>query len=279
MFGAAQRSGADAFVRVIHRSGIRRPVERAAAVERPQRVEAAQGIRSTQRKFAERGRDLRIAPLDQQPLRGQPVPAIRVAEQLHKFGGRGTGKPRRLAIDRLVFRDDAPDATEVVAFVEMPFPDLFRQPRHHENDVLDDAVIEVGDVERTIRADARIDRTEAFVGRGEKLLLRGMETRCHGRDATAELEPAEQMPAGLGDKDIAARIGGKLVPVVAANAGRDGVGAQPPVVAKFERAERDGRRHANGKNFRRPAGDVHVHPEQAAITTATLRGFEEIPVP
>jgi len=95
----------------------------------------------------------------------------------------------------------------------MTLADLLRQPRHHKDHVFNDAVIHIGDVERAVGADAGINGTKAFVGRGEEFLLGRIEPGCTRLDTAAEFQASDEVAAGFGDKDVAARVGGKLVAV------------------------------------------------------------------
>ena len=65
-------------------------------------------------------------------------------ECLHEFRTRRGRELRRLAIERTVFGDDTPDAAQIISLVEVALFDLLCQPRHHEDDVLDDAVVSIG---------------------------------------------------------------------------------------------------------------------------------------
>ena len=169
---------------------------------------------------------------------------------------------------------DAPDAAAVVAFVEFAFGNLLGEPGDDEDDVLDDAVIHVGEIESAVGADAGVHGAEALVGAGDEFLL-GREEACGVRlRAAIEFQGADEVAGGVGHEDVAAHLGRKLIAIVEAGAGDDSVGAQAAVIAQFERTERDGGRDADGKTFCGILGDVHIDAEAAATTA--LREFGEV---
>jgi len=71
---------------------------------------------------------------------------------------------------------------------------------------------------------------------------------------------------------------GNWSPSVETRTADNGVGAEPAVVAEFQRAKRDGRRDADGENFLRVAGDVDIDAELRAVGSSTRIHLRQVPV-
>ena len=152
----------------------RRPVEFADAAQGPEGVEPPERMRALQR-LPQLPNDLlrriRRELLDEETLRGQPPPPVRVGERVEEFAGARAvvaaevGVPGRQSGGR----HDPVDAAPVVALVEVEFR---LHPVGDPLGVFDDAAVHVQDVQRSLRPHRQVDRSEQRVGRGEELHAR-----------------------------------------------------------------------------------------------------------
>ena len=157
----------------IDRDGLtqRRVIELAGAMENPEGrhlrlVVPTEGKRRQQR--LERVGRLGIILLDQQPRGHETRRVVRNLQRLHQFGSAGLRQIRHRHLLRLLVIH-APDAAKVMIAIRTQ-RGVRRAVNGAARVVVDDGlIVEIHDVERAIRPDARVDGTEPFVASADEL--------------------------------------------------------------------------------------------------------------
>ena len=257
-FSETDRRGSHPLIPVLHHSGKGVPLQDPAALQGPQGVQATEGIRSAPGQLLKEGHGRRITAFNEEALRRESPPARRMTQMADKLGRGRLVETRAPAIDRAVNPYHPVDTSEILASFEVAIANLVADPGHHEDHVLNDPARKIRQVEGPVGTDARVDRPEAFIRGGEELLLRRIVAGGFRAQAGLQLQAADEVPTGLRDKDVAARLRSVLVPVVVAGAGRDGIRAKPAVLAQLHRTERDSRGHPDRIHQLRLCRDIGV---------------------
>ena len=153
----------------------------------------------------ERRNRSRVAALDEQALRGVAPPAVRMRQRFHELGGRGVSQ-RRAGVARRRLVHHAVDAAESGAPIEPALENLIAQVFGDRDAVLDDAAIQIGDVERAVGRIGQIDRPEALVGGGEELSARVGLARGQALAAVLEDEARHEVRRRFGDEHVAVEL-------------------------------------------------------------------------
>ena len=111
-----------------------------------------------------------VAALHEQALRRVPMPRVGVSQERDELFAIQLRKLGRCVVDGRSLVDDAVDPTKAKGLIQLSGIDLPAQVPADIGLVLDEPAIHVDEVQRTIRAGVRIDKTIAFVGRCQKLL-------------------------------------------------------------------------------------------------------------
>ena len=184
-------------------------IERAETFERPERVQTGERRGRGGDDCAQGGRSGGVAALDEETLRGVAHPAVGVGETGDEGGGvrcREAGIVNGL---RRAFGDDTVNTAERNGLFQITRFDLGAQVAGDVSAMLNEAAVEVGDVERAIGAVDEINRTEAFVGRGDELgAFVGVAT-FHGAVGGCDRDALDEITGGFADEGVAGKFFGK----------------------------------------------------------------------
>ena len=163
-----------------------------------------------------------IAAFDDEALRSVAPPAVVVAEEGDEFLG-GEVLEFWCRAEGFVFGFDAVDASEAVAgAVESAADVLFAEIGGDVGLVLDDAVVEIDDVEAAIGGGDGIDGAEAFVGGGEEFLVAVRMVAGEFAVTIGDADCFDEVAAGFGDEGGAVGFLGELVTAVDGEAAGSG---------------------------------------------------------
>ena len=139
-------------------------------LQRPKRVNLRQrSVICRRDQFFEQLPRRFFRPLDDYLLSGVAPPAVRIRKFLHQLRSGSLREFRPFRRGPAVVRD-LPNATAMaVVSVEMPLLHLIGEIGDHVGLVLQDAVVKIDNVERTVRAVVKAYGTEPFIGAGQKI--------------------------------------------------------------------------------------------------------------
>ena len=158
-----------------------------------------------------------VLPLEQQPRRRAPMPAVRVIERLNQLGHSRLAKPRQLRLNKHSGHNPVNPAT-VVATVEV---DVLLDAVRKRPRVLDHFAVHIGNVKRAVRADLHLHRPKPVVGRGEELPVAFIVGALRGKfyPMGTKFFSMNQVAPSVGDESVAAVPAWPSVPVVNRHAG------------------------------------------------------------
>ena len=179
-----------------------------AAFERPKSMHASHrsGEGRVLGERDQRGVDCSVrGGFHKQALGGLAAPGITAGEFGHEFGRGHRGKflGRR---DSGAFRGDAPDASEREGLIEATLHDLLAQVGGQRDAVLDDAAVEIDDIERAVGAREQVDRAETLVGRSQELRLVVVRRAHEGAAFGLHHVAFDEVASGLAHERVAVGI-------------------------------------------------------------------------
>ena len=139
---------------------------------------------------------------------------------LHQLGGTVRGHPRYLA-EGFAFVTDAINPAQSGRFLQSTRFNLVAQVRHHEDDVLDYALVHVGNVKGAVGSRATVQGTKAFVGRGDQFLLAKMIADRDVNAVGTQLIEPDKVAARLGYNRRTIVLLWELVASINGDAGRE----------------------------------------------------------
>ena len=180
-------------------------IQRAHAVERPERVHAAEGLLARENNFANGGSQRGVAALDEETLGGFAPPRVGMREALDPLRGgeRGSGWG---AGHGAVDGHDAVNAAEVLRIGQLAIFALFAEVAGERDAVLQNAAIKIDDVQRAVGPGAETNGAESFVGGGDKFFLIVGVTTLDRAVFGGEKVAADKIRRGFGDKRIAIKF-------------------------------------------------------------------------
>ncbi len=194
-------------------------------------MEARPRIRRGRGERAQRRHGRRVGALDEQPLRRVAPPAVWMGQRRDQIGGRRLRQLRgRTASRRLVHH--TVDAPESGGLLEPARENLIAQILRDVVAVLNDAPIEIHDVERPVGRAGEIDGPEPLVGGRQELRLVVRPARLKRRAVVLHDDPAHEVARRLGDEDVAVELGGQPVSPVDHWRADGRVGGERPVGAE-----------------------------------------------
>ena len=159
------------------------------------------------------GRHGLVAPFDEQALGGITPPAVRVGKRGNELRGVGARqRGRRAGLFRLV--DDPIDAAIPETLVELTLDDLAPQEARHVLPVLEDAAVEIDDVQRAVRSGVGVDRTKALVGGREEFPSFVRVVRAQNSVLLLDDRAPNDMTGRLRREVVAVEFGGEVVTAV-----------------------------------------------------------------
>ena len=178
-----------------------------AAFERPQGVHPAHRGGGILGERDQRGVNRSVrGGFDEQALGGLAAPRITAGEFGDEFGRAHRGKFLGWG-DSGAFGGNAPDASERERLVEATLHNLLAEVGGQRNAVLDDAAVEVDDVEGAVGAREQVNRTEALVGRSQELRLVVIRGGHEGAAFGLHHVALDEITRGLAHESVAVGVG------------------------------------------------------------------------
>ena len=161
---------------------------------------------------------------------------------------------------------NAINAAHVYRRIEAAVENLFAEIRHHENDVFDDAAVQIANVQRAVGARPGTDWAKPFIARSQEFATVESVTSLQVRAVAFEQVHADEIAARLGNDRRAAKLGRELIAAVDRGAAGDRESFKRAVFAEFGAAQGDARRDADREDLVGVGTQVDV---QARVGGAT----------